>query len=97
MRPVELVSAWLFSVARNRIIDLFRKKNPEVLTSNPVTIAEDGEELTFEELLVSADAGPEVAYARSVLLDEIEAALDSPKSSVMYLLPTSWRAAVSKS
>ena len=76
MKPVELVNAWLFSVARNRIIDLFRKREPEALTSDPMAIAEDGEELTLEDLLPSPDAGPEAAYARSVLLDEIESALD---------------------
>ena len=57
MKPVERVTAWLFSVARNRIIDLFRKIEPEALTSDPVAIAEDGEELTLEDLLPSADAG----------------------------------------
>ena len=76
MKPVELVSAWLFRVARNRIIDLFRKRGPEALINDPVAIAEDGEELTLEDLLPSPDAGPEAVYARSVLLDEIEAALD---------------------
>ena len=76
MKPVELVSAWLFRVARNRIIDLFRKREPEAWINDPLAVAEDGEELTLEDLLPSPDAGPEAAYARSVLLDEIEAALD---------------------
>jgi RNA polymerase sigma factor (sigma-70 family) len=76
MKPVELVSAWLFGVARNRIVDLFRKKEPEALTNDPIAIGEDGEELTLEDLLPSPDAGPEAAYARSVLLEEIDAALD---------------------
>ena len=85
MKPVELVSAWLFRVARNRIIDLFRKKEPEALTSDPVAIAEDGEELTLEDLLPSADAGPEAAYARSVLLEEIEAVLDELPEEQRYV------------
>ena len=85
MKPVERVTAWLFSVARNRIIDLFRKKEPEALTSDPVAIAEDGEELTLEDLLPSADAGPEAAYARSVLLEEIEAALDELPEEQRYV------------
>ena len=85
MKPVERVTAWLFSVARNRIIDLFRKKNPEALTSDPVAIAEDGEELTLEDLLPSADAGPEAAYARSVMLEEIEAALDELPEEQRYV------------
>ena len=85
MKPVERVTAWLFTVARNRIIDLFRKKNPEALTSDPVAIAEDGEELTLEDLLPSAEAGPEGAYARSVLLEEIEAALDEVPEEQRYV------------
>src|SRR5438046_9540108 len=33
MKPVEQVTAWLFRVARNRITDLFRSKQREVLRS----------------------------------------------------------------
>ena len=75
MKPIEQVNAWLFRVARNRITDLFRKRKPEVSTDRPVMSA-DEEELRFEDLLPSLDAGPEAAYAREVLLDEIDAALD---------------------
>jgi len=76
MRPVEQVGAWLFRVARNRIIDRFRKRKPEMPGIKP-TAANDGEELfPWEELPPSSDAGPEAAYAREVLLDEIETALD---------------------
>jgi len=75
MKPIEQVNAWLFRVARNRITDLFRKRKPEVSTDRPVLVA-DEEELRFEDLLPSPDAGPEAAYAREVLLDEIDAALD---------------------
>ena len=74
MKPVEQVGAWLFRVARNRITDLFRKRKPEASTNNPV-VAEEGEFLTLEDLLPSRDAGPEAAYARIVLLEELEDAL----------------------
>jgi RNA polymerase sigma factor (sigma-70 family) len=76
MKPVEQVTAWLFRVARNRITDLFRKKKPELLADAPEAVTEDGEALRLEDLLPSLDAGPEAAYARSVLLEELEAALD---------------------
>jgi RNA polymerase sigma factor (sigma-70 family) len=76
MKPVEQVTAWLFRVARNRITDLFRKKKPELSTEAPVAFTEEGEALRLEDLLPSPDAGPEAAYARNVLLDELDAALD---------------------
>jgi len=76
MKPVEQVTAWLFRVARNRITDLFRRKQREALRSEPATIAENGETLQLQNLLPSPDAGPEAAYARSVLLEELDAALD---------------------
>jgi RNA polymerase sigma factor (sigma-70 family) len=66
MDPIEQVGAWLFRVARNRITDLFRKKKPEA----------DGDTLLLEDLLPSPDGGPEAAYARGVLLDELDDALD---------------------
>jgi RNA polymerase sigma factor (sigma-70 family) len=75
MKPIEQVGAWLFRVARNRITDLFRKRKPEASTNDPVT-AEEGESLTLEDLLPSQDAGPEAAYARTVLLEELEDALE---------------------
>jgi|ERR1051326_4673216 len=75
MKPIEAVGAWLFRVARNRIIDGFRKKRPELL-QDLSTAREDGEMLSIEEMLPSPDAGPEAAYARSVLLEELESALE---------------------
>ena len=75
MKPIEQVGAWLFRVARNRITDLFRKRKPEASTNDPV-VAEEGELLTLEDLLPSREAGPEAAYARTVLLAELEDALE---------------------
>ncbi|HET7890259.1 MAG TPA: sigma-70 family RNA polymerase sigma factor [Candidatus Sulfotelmatobacter sp.] len=76
IKPVEQVTGWLFRVARNRITDLFRRKQREALRDGAATVADDGERLELEELLPSPDAGPEAAYARTVLLEEMEAALD---------------------
>jgi RNA polymerase sigma factor (sigma-70 family) len=76
MKPVEQVTAWLFRVARNRITDLFRSKQRATLRSEPLPLAEDGTELQLDDLLPSPDAGPEAAYVRGVLLEELEAAVD---------------------
>src|ERR1700692_1564503 len=75
LMPIDHVTSWLFRVARNRITDLFRKKEPENF-SDIEPADEGGELLQFEDLLPSPDAGPEAIYARSVLLDEMELALD---------------------
>ncbi len=75
LKPIERVDAWLFQVARNRIVDFFRKKRPEPLPRlRGADAAEDA--LSLEDLLPSRDGGPEAAYARGVLLEELDAALD---------------------
>ena len=72
LMPIEHVTGWLFRVARNRIIDLFRKRKPERLSDNAIVRDDAGEEqLEFEDLLPSPAAGPETLYARSVLLDQL--------------------------
>src|SRR5262245_8824609 len=80
MKPIERAGAWVFRVARNRIIDRFRKKKPVSLASavtRPGPGGEEGEGVgSLEDLLPSPDAGPEAVYARTVLLEELEAALD---------------------
>jgi len=75
LMPIDHVTGWLFHVARNRITDLFRRKKPESFSDTAVT-AEDDELLRFEDLLPSPDAGPEALYARDVLLDALELAID---------------------
>jgi RNA polymerase sigma factor (sigma-70 family) len=75
LMPIEHVTGWLFRVARNRITDLFRKKKPQSF-SDAAVATDDEELLRLEDLLPSPDAGPDALYARSVLLDELEFALD---------------------
>jgi RNA polymerase sigma factor (sigma-70 family) len=76
--PIEQVGAWLYRVARNRVIDRFRKKKEEPLPRLPDEVAD---ERWLETVLPSSDAGPEAAYARTVLVEALTAALDElPKA-----------------
>jgi RNA polymerase sigma factor (sigma-70 family) len=73
MKPAEQVTAWLFRVARNRITDLFRRRKSASL-NEPASADEDAP--TIEDLLPSPDAGPDAVYARSLLLEALDDALD---------------------
>jgi RNA polymerase sigma factor (sigma-70 family) len=74
LMPIDYVTGWLFQVARNRITDLFRKKKPESF-NEAVVEDEEGEFLAFEDLLPSAEDGPEALYIRHALLDELKNAV----------------------
>jgi RNA polymerase sigma factor (sigma-70 family) len=76
MQPVEQAGAWLMRVARNRIIDRFRKKKPELLADLGVEFDEDEDVGGLEDLLPSPDDGPDAVAIRQLMLERIEAALD---------------------
>lgn len=73
MKPIEQVGAWLYRVARNRIVDFFRRKRP-------VQFDEDSDGLnpglSIEELLPSPRGGPEAAFLRTLMWEELEEALE---------------------
>jgi len=73
MQPIEQVGAWLMRVARNRIIDRFRKQRPQLLGD----LAPEGEESdsALERLLPVIEEGPDAALVRELLLEELEQAL----------------------
>jgi len=75
LMPINHVTGWLFRVARNRITDLFRKKQPESFSDAGVA-DEDDEWHQLDDLLPSPDAGPEALYARNVLIDELAMAVE---------------------
>ena len=75
LMPIEHITGWLFRVARNRIIDRFRRQRREP-AHDESALDEDGQRMSLDELLPSADAGPEAAYARSMLITALEEALD---------------------
>jgi RNA polymerase sigma factor (sigma-70 family) len=74
MQPVEQAGAWLMRVARNRIIDRFRKRRPQLLSD----IVPQGEaaESVLDQLLPPVDQGPDAQLLRALLLQELERALE---------------------
>ena len=75
-KPLEQVGAWLFRVARNRITDLFRNRRSTRLEPAADRWSPEEERSHWEDLLPSAEAGPDAVYARKLLLEELDAALD---------------------
>ncbi len=74
LMPIGHITGWLFQVARHRITDLFRKKQP--VNFSDAAVADEADELLrLEDVLPSPDAGPEALYARSALLDELGLAI----------------------
>jgi RNA polymerase sigma factor (sigma-70 family) len=80
----------LFRVAKNRIVDRFRGRKLESLTVSEYGEADDVP-VSLEDLLPSPDSGPEAAYARSVLLDEIDEALEEmPEEQRSVFIAHEW-------
>ena len=79
--PIEQVGAWLFRVARNRIVDRFRKKREEPLAGGLADGGDDEGEHWLEQALPSPDDGPEAAFARAAMLEAISLALDELPAS----------------
>lgn len=75
MKPIEQAGAWLFRVARNRIIDLYRRRTHDPLRNPPASV-EEGERLDLDTLLPSPDSGPDAEFARNVLLAEFDDAIE---------------------
>jgi RNA polymerase sigma factor (sigma-70 family) len=75
MNPIDQVTAWLFRVARNRIIDLFRRRQREGRWPAARTAPELDEPASPLDLMAANGASPEKAYVRSVLADQLADAL----------------------
>ncbi|MEB0078308.1 sigma-70 family RNA polymerase sigma factor [Pseudomonas sp. CCI3.2] len=73
---IEQASAWLFRVARNRIIDRFRKKKELPISGMNEDLDGDDEAYRLDLALPSMDAGPDAVFARSVVLNALQDALD---------------------
>jgi RNA polymerase sigma factor (sigma-70 family) len=78
MEPIEKATSWLFTVARNRITDLFRKKKADPFSSFAPTHADDGDDeppYFLEEIMQDVNDSPEGQYMRSLVWDTLNAAL----------------------
>jgi RNA polymerase sigma factor (sigma-70 family) len=89
MQPIEQAGAWLMRVARNRIIDSFRRKSTEPFAARSRARSEDDDEegSSLEDLLPSIEPGPEGEAVRQVLLEQVEEALDSlpPEQRAVFI------------
>ncbi|HTR30412.1 MAG TPA: sigma-70 family RNA polymerase sigma factor [Puia sp.] len=73
--PIEQISGWLFAVARNKIIDRYRKRRPESLEP----LLQDGEDPTGPDLtgiLLDESLNPETADLRNLFWKTLQEALD---------------------
>ena len=76
IRRASSATAWLFSVARNRITDHYRKKKPERLSDKQVVRTGSDDPLMLEEILPALTRSPEDEYMRGVIWERIEESLD---------------------
>jgi len=73
--PIEQTSAWLFRVARNRIIDQYRRQKPVSSEEELYIETEDGEEIRLKDFLLADDASPEFEQLKSIFWQELFSAL----------------------
>ena len=71
---IEQMSGWLYRVAKNKIVDKYRKSSPEALTD--VTFDGDEQGLNFNDILLADDDDPETVYLKELFWEELFAALD---------------------
>jgi RNA polymerase sigma factor (sigma-70 family) len=76
MQPVEQVGAWLVRVARNRIIDRFRKRRVQLLGDIAANGEEEAPDSALERLMPAVEDGPDAALVRELMLEELERALE---------------------
>lgn len=75
LKPIEQISAWLYTVARNRITDLYRKKKPEPAAEFQSDNDDDEIFSDISDLMSISDNSPETEYLKSLVWVELEKAL----------------------
>jgi RNA polymerase sigma factor (sigma-70 family) len=73
--PIEQVGSWLFTVARNKITDRYRKHKLPLADDVFGTSETDEESFDWKEMLLAADNNPETDYLRNLFWEELEVAL----------------------
>jgi RNA polymerase sigma factor (sigma-70 family) len=74
--PVEQVASWLFTVARNKITDRYRKHQLPLIDDLQPAAAYDDETFDWKDMVPAANDSPETAYLRSLFWEELQQALD---------------------
>ena len=77
IRAIDNVTSWLFTVARNKIIDRSRKKKPDLFSDKQIQTPGHGDEdaLMLEDILPVLSTDPEDEMMNSLILDAIDGAL----------------------
>lgn len=85
-KPVEQLSSWLFTVARNKITDSYRKKKPELLEE--IFAVDDEDQFSWDEILFSSDDNPETQQLRNIFWTTLQNALDElpPEQKEAFIL-----------
>jgi RNA polymerase sigma factor (sigma-70 family) len=78
IESLDRVTSWLFSVARNKIIDRYRREavRPKKATFEGVQDSDEGSPITLQEILPDLGNTPESAFLREVVWEAIMEALD---------------------
>ena len=74
--PIEQVGSWLFTVAKNKITDKYRKQKLPLADDVFGMVESDDENFDWREMLLASDANPETEYLRNLFWEELQTALD---------------------
>ena len=73
---IEQVSSWLFTVARNKVTDSYRKQKLPLIDDLSFAASQDEERFDWKEFLLPDNQTPETAYLRNLFWEEMQQALD---------------------